>query len=535
MIKERWVHQLLLVVPTPESAGGRGKLLARRIPEDRVAVALADREIKRDGGALTQHGLVRPIHDHPVPRRRGAGGVVPLNVRLGRRDSLHRDGEGRALTRNRLESAGSGDARLGRQAVGVHRARSRRGDGCVNANASDASIRSVDVVVVAVNGGFACHRRSHDTSLHPCTDLAGRAEIVTTLISMTVAVVVDAVADLGRARVHAGLTLHAVSRRNEAVVVGVVVAGCNHAVAVTIVVADVANSIVIEVSLVGVDHQRAVVDAVEHAVAVNVGVAGVASAVLVFVELGVIRHERAVIDAVEHAIVVDVGVADVAESVVVGVKLVGVGHHGAVVDAVEHGVAVNVGVAGVACAVLIEVRLVGVGDRRAVVVHVVDAVAVRVILARVAGTVVVRVELVGVDHQRAVVDAVEDPVVVIVGVADVAHAVVVVVELVGVGDEWTVVDVVGDFVTIDVVVARVSRAVAIRVELSSALVHESLRPAEIIDFVLRDTEHGSRSPRLERRSDFETVNDVVAREAEIDRGRVELGLAVVCGASAISV
>ena len=122
-----------------------------------------------------------------------------------------------------------------------------------------------------------------------------------------------------------------------------------------------AESIPIEIEVV------TLTDGVVDSVAVAVRIARVADTVLVQVSLGGVGHRRAVVGAVGHAVVVDVVVTCVADAVPVRVDLVGVVDGRAVVGAVGHAVAVGIDVAGIAHAVAVRVGLGGVRDGGAVV------------------------------------------------------------------------------------------------------------------------------------------------------------------------
>jgi len=165
-----------------------------------------------------------------------------------------------------------------------------------------------------------------------------------------------------------------------------------------------AESIPIEIEVV------TLTDGVVDSVAVAVRIARVADTVLVQVSLGGVGHRRAVVGAVGHAVVVDVVVTCVADAVPVRVDLVGVVDGRAVVGAVGHAVAVGIDVAGIAHAVAVQIALVGVGRERAVVDGVADAVVVVVVVAGIAHAVAVRVGLGGVRDGGAVVDGVGVPV-----------------------------------------------------------------------------------------------------------------------------
>ncbi len=235
-------------------------------------------------------------------------------------------------------------------------------------------------------------------------------------------------------------------------------------VPVAVVVADVAHAVLVHVFLSRVLEAGAVVLAlaeghrgrisrhrdggsfVAEAVVVVVGVAGVAPVVPIQVCLVGVGHERAVVCAVEVAVAVDVVVADVALEVLVEVRLVGVGDVGTVVLALtrlaltgmeffppvhaEPGVADHVAVVVVVADVSEEIRDHG------------DVAAV--------GQDLVEVRLVGVEVVGAVVGGVQDPVAVDVVVARIAHAVAVGVQLIGVVVPRAVVDVVGDLVEVEV-------------------------------------------------------------------------------------
>ncbi len=406
------------------------------------------------------------------------------------------------------------------------------------------------VAVAAVRVGHAV--RLHLATFEPHALLASGAEL--TVVDLATAVVVDAVADLVRARVDGGFPLHAILGRSVSVTVGVRVTPSANAVTVAVGVAGVADLVLVRVLLPFVHDVRAVVHGVVHGVAVEVVVAAVAEPVPVQVTLGRVGNQRAVVETIEHAIVVVVRVHAVGHPVGVGVDEALVDRAAAVVVdaiadllgvrmdrrverraviAVECSVVVIVGVARVAFAVTIGVGLLGIHELRAIVVLVEDAIAVVVTLAGVTGPVVVGVELVGVAHERAVVLAVLDAIVVIVRIADVAGLVRIRIELIGVRVDRAVVLLVADQVPVIVVVACVTRGIAVEIRLRNATPHRGLIPAEARDIPVRPAEHRRLRARCQLRRNGQTLRDVRAGHTEIPRGRVVDALAVVGVARAI--
>ena len=264
-----------------------------------------------------------------------------------------------------------------------------------------------------------------------------------------------------------------------------------HAVAVQVAVAHVAFAVLVQVRrLIGIGHPGAVVLVVGHAVAVPVPFAGVAHAAGVEVGLVTVGHQGAVVVAssqlavgaravphraaavpvVRDAVVVVVGVHAVGQSVPVRVRVslvrdpvavvvqavavfrgaeVHRGIRGLAVRGVGVAVSIHVRVAGVAGSVPVQVLLAGVGREGAVVIgvghravgaRVVHAVAVRVAVARVAFPVPVQVHvLFGVGQPRTGVQVVDHAVAVPVPFTGVAYAAAIQVGLVPVGHQGAVV------------------------------------------------------------------------------------------------
>ena len=233
--------------------------------------------------------------------------------------------------------------------------------------------------------------------------------------------------------------------------------------------ADGADAVGVEVALVAVAVEPAVVVAkegpaadarvvaggagavvvVEDAVVVAVRIAGIAAAVAVRIGL-VVGERRAGGAGVAHLVAVAlVGVAD---------QRTVVEQAGDRIDADP--VAVRVGIALIAPAVAVEVVLPRIGSGRAGVDRIGDAVAVAV-LAGVTDAVAVGVLLAGVVYGAAVVGSVELAVVVVIGIAGVALAVGVL--LAGVMGHGAVVVRVVDAVVVDVPVGVVLHQVAVGV------------------------------------------------------------------------
>ena len=100
------------------------------------------------------------------------------------------------------------------------------------------------VLVVARDpgGGWDGHTRASQTHVVPARPAGTRALLVRAVVDHAVAVVVEAVADLGAARVAVRVPIVAVHASGHAVVIGVPVAGVAHAVAVHVLLARVENA-----------------------------------------------------------------------------------------------------------------------------------------------------------------------------------------------------------------------------------------------------------------------------------------------------
>src|SRR6185503_9442175 len=125
-----------------------------------------------------------------------------------------------------------------------------------------------------------------------------------------------------------------------------------HPVVVAVVVAGVPQAVVVGVFLAGVLHRRAVVARVGDAVAVAVDqrIAGVADPIVVDVGLVRIGLQGAVVGGVRHRVVLR-GVEDLR----------------AVIRSVGDPIAIGIDqrVAGIADPVIVDIRLVSIGDQRA--------------------------------------------------------------------------------------------------------------------------------------------------------------------------
>lgn len=397
----------------------------------------------------------------------------------------------------RVDAPGRGTARVRRARVPV--VTHHRGVDALPVGA--ARIGRAGAVVVTHRGrggGRALGRREVGIRLahvrRAGADLGGAAERVATLVDRAVAVVVVAVALLGRPRVDGRVARDTVVPDETVAVVVVgharVAAAVGNAVAVTVVVAQVTKDVAVLVDLVGVGHERAVVGDVGDGVAVVVRVTGVAERVAVRVDLIGVRHQWAVVRPVEVAVVVvvrvhavrlrvsvrvdgtlvDLRVAVVIETVA---DLGGADEDGLVEGATVRGIGVQIAVvvqvADVAVAVGIGVRLIGVELARTVVRVVQHPVAVIVVDAGIAFVVLIGVGLVRIRHERTVVRVVRDAVRVVVELAGVAERVAVGVALVRVRNRGAVVDPVRGAVTVQVSVAGVASAVPVRVPLDDAL------------------------------------------------------------------
>jgi hypothetical protein len=226
------------------------------------------------------------------------------------------------------------------------------------------------------------------------------------------------------------------------------------------------HAIAIEIVLVGVVAQRAVVGCVVHTIAIEV--------VETKGEVKDVRHSKPIGVGQQRA-----GVAGITNAVAVRIELLWVGIGGAAVVDILHTIPIT-----------IELAAQGIDVPRTGVLFIRDAVTIEVILADVTNTIAIAVVLIGAGHERTEIEGVREPIAVVISLTCIANTVTITVllpnvrnqgtEVAGITDAiaieirspgwtpWTGIERVFDAVTIAVVEARVARianAVGIAVSL----------------------------------------------------------------------